>query len=308
MISPMDDDSDAQLPVVAGVELGGTKSFAVLARGRALLERVRVPTTDPASTLDALGVQLGEWQTQSKGFAAIGIGGFGPLGLDPRRGDFGLVTTTPKPGWTNTDVHGYFAQRFDVPVGFDTDVAGAALAEGRWGASRGCAVHAYITIGTGIGAGVVVDGRPVHGLVHPEIGHVRVRRPSTAFAGICPFHGDCIEGLASGPAIAARVGSAGAELGAAHPVWIEVAAEIAELMAVLVLVLSPQRIVLGGGVGTGAGFPLDGIRATTSALLSGYVAALDDDGVDRLIQSPGLGPDAGPLGAAALALSALGLL
>lgn len=296
------------MPVVAGVELGGTKSFAVLAQGRTLLDRVRVPTTDPSSTLDALADQLATWKSQRDGFAAIGIGGFGPLGLDPGRDDFGFVTTTPKPGWANTDIRGHFARRFDVPVGFDTDVAGAALAEGRWGASQGCGVHVYITIGTGIGAGVVIDGRPVHGLVHPEIGHVRVRRASTSFVGVCPFHGDCIEGLTSGPAIAARAGSSAAELGSDHPVWNDVADEIAELMAVLVLVLSPQRIVIGGGVGNGTGFPLERVRATTTSVLAGYVADLDAERVEQLIGRPALGDDAGPLGAGALALSALGLL
>lgn len=305
----MNDERDEHLPVVAGIELGGTKALAVLARGAALVERVRVPTTDPASTLGELSDQLAVWHGRSGRFAAIGIGGFGPLGLDPGRPDYGFVTTTPKAGWAGTDVRGHFAERFDVPIGFDTDVAGAALAEGRWGAARGCPVHVYITIGTGIGAGVVINGHPVHGLVHPEIGHLRVRRRAgDAFPGVCPFHGDCIEGLTSGPAIAARAGSPAERLGSDHPVWADVAAEVAEMMAMLVLVVSPQRIVLGGGVGNGKGFPLEHVRATTAAVLSGYVAALDDRGVELLIQPPALGDDAGPLGATALALSALDLM
>ena len=308
MLAPMNDEGDAQLPVVAGVELGGTKALAVLARGDTVLERVRIPTTDPTSTLAALSDQLVSWETQHGGFAAIGIGGFGPLGLDPHRQDFGWVTTTPKPGWANVDVRGHFARRFGVPIGFDTDVAGAALAEGRWGTSQGCPVHLYITIGTGIGAGVVVDGRPVHGLVHPEIGHIRVRRATNSFPGTCPFHGDCIEGLTSGPAIAARAGVPAEELGVDDPVWHDVAADVAELMAVLILVLSPQRIVLGGGVGNGSGFPLAQIRANTIAVLSDYVAAIDEAEVERLIQQTTLGDDSGPLGATALALLALGLL
>lgn len=309
MISPMDGERGEHPPVVAGIELGGTKALAVLASGATLLERVRVPTTDPSSTLGALSDQLTQWHGRSEKFAAIGIGGFGPLGLDPGRHDYGFVTTTPKAGWADTDVRGHFAKRFDVPVGFDTDVAGAALAEGRWGAARGCPVHVYITIGTGIGAGVVVGEVPLHGLVHPEIGHLRVRRRvDDLFAGVCPFHGDCIEGLTSGPAIAARAGSPAETLPSDHPVWADVAAEIAEMMAMLILVVSPQRIVLGGGVGNGTGFPLDQVRATTAAVLSGYVAALDDRGIEQLIQPTALGDDAGPLGAAALALAALGLL
>jgi len=292
-------------PLVAGVELGGTKSFVVLAQGSVLLERVRVRTVDPVSTLRALSDQLTEWRNGGDAFAAIGVASFGPLGLDTHRHDFGFVTTTPKFGWANVDVRGHFADRFDVPVGFDTDVAGAALAEGRWGAAQDCAVHVYITIGTGIGAGVVVDGRPVHGLVHPELGHLRVRRAHPEFAGICPFHADCIEGLASGPAITARAGKSVESLGPDHPVWSEVAADIAEVTAMLTLVLSPQRIMFGGGVGLAGSFPLTCIRTKTLALLGGYVAALDATRIEELVAPPGLGNDAGPLGAAALALNAL---
>lgn len=298
-----EDGDDDRL--VAGVELGGSKSFVVLARGSVLLERVRVRTVDPASTLRALSDQLSEWRTGGDAFAAIGVASFGPLGLDTARHDFGFITTTPKFGWANVDVRGHFAERFDVPVGFDTDVGGAALAEGRWGAARDCTVHVYITIGTGIGAGVVVDGRSVHGLVHPELGHLRVRRADSEFAGICPFHGDCIEGLASGPAITARAGASVESLGPDHPVWSAVAGDIAEVTALLTLILSPQRIMLGGGVGTSSSFPLDHIRARTLALLGGYVAVLDAGRIDELIALPGLGNDAGPLGAAALALGAL---
>jgi fructokinase len=294
-------------PLVAGIELGGTKAVAVLAREATIIERQRLPTDDPASTLEALSRQLTTWADHGQQFSAIGIGSFGPVGLDPRRPDFGHVTTTPKPGWGNTDVRGHFSERFSVPIGFDTDVNGAALAEGRWGAARGCAVHVYITIGTGIGGGVVVDDRPVHGAVHPEVGHIRVRRRSSdTFPGVCPYHGDCIEGLASGPAIAARAGAAPELLGADHPVGIDVAAEIGELMSTLVLSISPQRIVLGGGVGAGLPWLLPRVRESTRAALAGYVSGLEADGIDRLIVAPSLGDDAGPLGAVAVGLAALG--
>jgi fructokinase len=268
---------------------------------------VRFPTTDPASTLSLLSDQLDAWRRNGNDFVAIGIGSFGPVGLDRRRDDFGHITTTPKPGWRDVDVRGHFAERFDVPIGFDNDVSGAALAEARWGAATGCSVVVYVTIGTGIGGGVVVNGHPVRGLVHPEHGHVRVRRrPDDPFPGTCPFHGDCVEGLASGPAIAARAGAPADRLGADHPVWDDVARELAELMAVLVLSLSPERIVIGGGVGTGQRWLLPRIRTTLCDLLGGYVVALDRAAADRLIVTPGLGEDAGPLGAIALALHELG--
>ena len=294
--------------VVAGVELGGTKALAVLASGSTITHRSRVPTTTPTATLRALGDQLTQWRADGHAFAAIGIGCFGPVGLDPARADFGHITTTPKAGWANTDVRGHFARAFDVPVGLDTDVTGAALAEGRWGAARGCTEHIYITIGTGIGAGIIVGGRPVHGLVHPELGHLRVRRrPGDTFAGVCPYHGDCIEGLASGPAIAARAGMPADQLGPEHPVWADVTDELAELMTAMILAVSPQRIVVGGGVGNNQRFLFDQVRTSTRGRLAGYVAALDDAAaMEALIVPPGLGDDAGPLGAVALGVGALG--
>ncbi len=293
-------------PIVAGVELGGTKSIAVLARGPEILDRFTVPTTTPEATLGALSGALDGWAAAGRRFAALGVGSFGPVGLDPGRADYGRVTTTPKPGWRDTDVRGHFAARFGVPIDFDTDVAGAALAEGRWGAARGCRVVVYLTIGTGLGGGVVVDGRPLPGLVHPEVGHVRVRRrPGDRFAGVCPFHGDCAEGLVSGSAIAARAGAPVEDLGPEHPVWDDVAAELTDLLATLVLVVSPQRIVVGGGVGAGRPFLLERVRPALVAALAGYVAAVDGDTVADLVRPAALGGDAGPLGAVALALTAL---
>ena len=191
-------------------------------------------------------------------------------------------------------------------MGFDTDVAGAALAEGRWGASAGCAVHVYLTIGTGIGGGIVVDGRPFHGATHPEIGHVRLRRiAGDSFPGTCPFHGDCLEGLVSGPAIAARAGRPAERIAADDPVWTWVAANIAELLASLILTLSPQRIVIGGGVPQGQPAMLDLLPAAVLEWLGGYLAGVDRETLARIIVAPGLGADAGILGAVALALTAL---
>ena len=293
-------------PLVAGVELGGTKCIAVLARGHEIVERVRVPTTDdPAATLDGLSQRIADWNAAHP-VAAIGIASFGPLVLDTARADYGRISTTPKPGWRGADVRGHFAGRFAVPIGFDTDVAGAALAEGRWGAATGCDVVVYLTIGTGIGGGVTIGGRPVHGLIHPEIGHLRVRRaPGDDFAGICPFHGDCLEGLASGPAIAARTGRDAAALPPGHPLWDRLAGELAELAALLLLTLSAERILIGGGVGAHSTFLLPRIRTRTAELLGNYLAGIDARALERIILPPALGDDAGPLGAVALALDAL---
>ncbi|MDE2339633.1 MAG: ROK family protein, partial [Alphaproteobacteria bacterium] len=162
-------------PLIAGVELGGTKGVALVARGQTILARERVPTTNPNETLGTLSNWLRAHHAESP-FAALGIATFGPVGLDRAHPDYGHITRTPKPGWTQADVRGTFTRWFDGPVGFDTDVNGAALAEGRWGAAVGSSSHIYLTIGTGIGGGLVVNGAPVHGFVHPEMGHVRVRR------------------------------------------------------------------------------------------------------------------------------------
>ncbi len=294
---------DSQLPLVAGVELGGTKSIAVLARGTQIVAEVRVPTHAPAQTLDALAKAVEEWDE----IAAIGIGSFGPIAVDKRAQDHGRMQATPKPGWAGADIIGPFRAR-GVPIALDTDVGAAALAEGRWGAARGCDTHAYVTIGTGIGIGLVANGATVHGFLHPEFGHLRVRRvPGDAFAGTCAWHGDCLEGLASGPAIAARAGRSAADLPADDPVWELVAADLAEMVAALLLAVAPQRIVFGGGVGLGqAAHLLPRIRAMTTLRLNGYLPIERAGGIDALIVPAALGEQAGPLGTIALALVALG--
>lgn len=292
-------------PLIGGVELGGTKAIALIAKGSEVLDELRTPTGEPGETLGALSAWLAQRHAVAP-LAAIGIGSFGPLGLDPARADFGRITTTPKPGWAGTDVLGRFRAQFALPIGFDTDVKGAALAEGRWGAAQGCRSHVYITIGTGIGGGIVIDGRPLHGTTHPEIGHLPVRRGADAsFAGVCPFHGDCLEGLASGPAIAARSGQGAETLPPDHPVWASVAGELAQLIMTLILTLSPQRILIGGGVGLGAQHLLPMVRAETLRLLGGYVAGLDEKAMAAVVRPPALGKRAGPLGAVALGLAAL---
>lgn len=290
---------------IAGLELGGTKCLALLAEGTRLVERVRVPTTTPEETLRRLDDALDGWWREEP-FAALGIASFGPLALDARSADYGRITTTPKPGWAGTELHGRYARGFPVPVGFDTDVAAAALAEYRWGDARGLDCAVYVTIGTGIGGGAIVNGRPLHGLLHPEMGHARVRRvPGDAFAGVCPIHGDCIEGLASGPAIAARAGRAADALDAGDPVWANVAHDLGEFLAMLILTLSPQRIALGGGVPLGQPGLIAHARATTLAALAGYLAPVDADTIGTLVAAACFGADAGPLGAIALGADAL---
>jgi len=287
--------------LVAGIELGGTKCIALIARGREIIECARFPTEAPAVTLNALSGQLAAWQDRHGTAEALGIASFGPVGLNRDRADYGRITSTPKPGWVDTDVVGHFARHFGVPIGFDTDVAAAALAEYRWGAAQGCRVAVYLTIGTGVGGGVVVDGKPVHGLIHPEIGHLRVRRAAgDGFAGVCPFHGDCLEGLVSGPAITARAGKPAMELDVDDPIWTAVAAELAEAMAMLMLTLSPQHILIGGGVLQHRPRLFAAIHARTAELLNGYIAGVGTEELATIITPPGLGARAGPLGAVAL--------
>ncbi len=291
--------------MIAGIELGGTKCAAVLARGSTIIDRLQIATTQPQPTLAALVDQVAAWHAATP-VEAIGIASFGPVALDPSDPDFGKILATPKPHWSHTDVRGAFARRFAVPIGFDTDVAGAALAEGRWGAARGCSDHVYLTIGTGVGAGVVTGGRIVHGAGHPEFGHVRVRRVAgDAFAGACPFHGDCLEGLIAGPALAARTGLAGDAIPDRHPVWATVAAELAEALAILILTLAPQRIAIGGGIAVKRPGLLPEAVARTSALLGGYLPGRDAADLARCIMAAGLGDDAGLLGAVALGAVAL---
>lgn len=279
--------------LIAGIEIGGSKTVVLVARGREILEQRRIPTTTPSETLATCRAALREWQHLGIP-AALGIGSFGPLDLRA-----GRISATPKPGWSDTSVVDYFATP-SVPVAFDTDVAAAALAEARWGAAVDTGVSAYLTVGTGIGLGLVVAGRPVHGLMHPEIGHVRVAHEG-GFAGICPFHGDCLEGLASGPAIAARTGMSADALPADHPVWAQVAGELGEMVATLILTASPERVVIGGGVGGGQPQLLDIVRDRVADRLGGYIAAVTRATLDRIVCPPLLGTLSGPLGTIALA-------
>lgn len=294
-----------QVPVTAGVELGGTKAIALIARGQTILAQQAVPTRAPDETLADLAAILAGWQAE---FAptALGIASFGPIAIDPAAPDYGHMLLTPKPGWTGADIVGALAPAVDGPCGFHTDVTAAALAEARWGAAQGLADHIYITIGTGIGMGIIAGGAPVAGLMHPEAGHIRVRRMAgDDFAGTCPFHGDCLEGLASGPAIQARAGKPGHELAADDPHWLTVIDALAEAFSTLFVTLAPARILLGGGVGVGQPHLLPAIRAAVVEKLGGYLPFVDAQSIEARIAHAALGGQAGPLGAICLAQLAL---
>jgi fructokinase len=293
--------------LLAGVELGGTKCVCILGTGPDDVRAIeRLPTGEREETLRQIEAVLDRWRQQYGLPRALGVASFGPVDLRGDSPTWGFVTSTSKPGWRNTDVAGRLGKRLGVPVGFDTDVNGAALAEGRWGEARGLEDFAYVTVGTGIGVGTIVRGRSIFGLNHTELGHIRVaRKPGDTFAGMCPYHGDCIEGLASGPAIEARVGRPATQLAADDPAWDYVVHGIAQLLHTMVLTTAPRRIFLGGGVMGGQPQLFARIQQELQRSLNGYVEAPELDAeLARFIVPPGLGNMAGPLGALALAADA----
>lgn len=293
-----------------GIEAGGTKFVCTIAAGPDdIRAEERFPTRAPAETL----AQAIAFFRAQPPITALGIGTFGPADPDPRSPTYGFITTTPKPGWAGVDFAGTMHHALQVPVGFDTDVNVAALGEWRWGAAQGLDNFVYLTIGTGIGGGGVINGQMMHGLVHPEMGHMCLPRreerfatvtPLPPFAGICPYHGDCLEGLAAGPAVEARWGKKASELPPHHPAWTVEAYYLGVALSNLICILSPQRIILGGGVMEQRHlFPL--IRQEVQQVLNGYVASpaiLAQ--IDTYIVPPGLGNRAGMLGAIALAQQA----
>jgi len=297
------------MDLYGGIEAGGTKFVCTVGSGpQDIRATIKYPTAQPEETIRT-AVEFFQSQQQIHGpLAAIGVAAFGPL--DPHRDSptYGYITSTPKPGWKNVDLVGALQQSLPVPIGFDTDVNGAALGEMRWGAAKGLDTFIYLTIGTGIGGGAVVDGRAVHGMLHPEMGHIRLPHDWQAdpFPGGCPYHGDCLEGMANGPAIEKRWGQRAETMPIDHPAWELEAGYLAFGLASLVCAFSPQRIIMGGGVMQQAHlFPL--VRQKTQALLNGYVQApqvLED--IDQYIVPPGLGSQSGMLGAIVLAEQAPG--
>ncbi len=286
-----------------GLEAGGTKFVcAVGSSPDDLSEEVRFSTTTPAETMAQAVAYFAEQHRRSP-LDAIGVGSFGPVEPNPNAPDYGYITTTPKAHWHMTDVVGPLAQAIGVPVGFDSDVNGAALGEFRWGAAQGLDTFVYLTVGTGLGGGGMVGGKLIHGLMHPEMGHMPLRRDPEAdpYPGFCVYHGDCFEGLVCGPAIEARWGKSARDLPVDHPAWALQAHYLALGLVNIILVLSPQRIILGGGVMDQHHlFPL--VRAKVQTLLNGYIQKRQIlDEIDAYIVPPGLGNRAGVMGAIALA-------
>jgi fructokinase len=286
-----------------GIEAGGTKFVCAVGTGPDdVRAEVRFPTTTPAETIGQ-AIEFFQEQQAKEPLAAVGIVSFGPVDPNPNSPTFGYITTTPKPGWAHIDFAGPAREALGVPVGFDTDVNGAALGEHTWGAAQGLDTFVYLTIGTGIGGGGMVGGELIHGLMHPEMGHVRIPHDweRDPYPGSCPYHGDCLEGLAAGPAIEGRWGRRGETLPADHKAWSLEAHYLALGLVNIICVLSPQRVVMGGGVMEQPGiFPL--LRQEVQELLNGYLqvpAILEQ--IDEYIVPPGLGNRAGVLGAIALA-------
>lgn len=295
-----------QHDLVAGVELGGTKSLALLARGQSVIARTKIPTSTPEATLTALRERLADWKANT-GFKALGIASFGPVRVDPQAADYGRMLSTPKPGWSGAAIAEMLTSGLDCPWAIETDVNAAALAEWRWGAGKGLGSLCYLTLGTGVGGGILLERRPLHGALHPEVGHLRLRRSAgDAFPGVCPFHGDCAEGLISGPALHARFGRPAEEVSDDDPAWANVAHDLAELVGAITLTASPQRVLIGGGVGMARSFLLDRVRALFVDRMAGYLPHINLAEAAAFIAHPALGHEAGPLGAVAVAYTLLG--
>ncbi len=283
--------------MLGAIEAGGTKFvLAVGASPDAITARHTIPTRDPEATL----AEAAEWFAAQGAFQALGIGSFGPVELVRAAPKWGFITNTPKAGWADCDVAGYFAKALGVPVGFDTDVNAAALAEHR-ASGAGSGSLAYLTIGTGIGGGLVLEGRPVHGIAHPEMGHIYPRRhpDDRTFDGTCPHHGDCLEGLASGPAVIARWGASLSQLPADHPGHAIIADYIAQACHTIFATIAAGEVVIGGGVANTPGL-VERVAARTRELDAGYLPGGERHAVIR----PRLGGDSGIVGAMLLAEAA----
>lgn len=287
-----------------GIEGGGTKFVCAVGSGPSdiIAESSFSTSTNSAETI-AEAVDFLAKYSQDGALAGVGIASFGPVDPDPRSPHYGYVTTTPKVGWAWTNFLGPVQEALGVPVAFDTDVNGAALGEYRWGAAQGLDTFVYLTIGTGLGGGGMVEGQLMHGLMHPEMGHMLIPHDwkIDPYEGYCPYHGDCWEGLAAGPALEGRWKVKGTDLPIDHPAWELEAHYLALGLVNIITTMSPQRIIMGGGVmQQGHLFPL--VRSKVQSLLNRYIqrSAIIED-IDQYIVPPSLGGRSGVLGAIALA-------
>jgi len=301
-------------PMVGALEAGGTKFVCAVGTGPGdlLLDRTQFSTRqDPSEMIHEVTEWFKEREKEYGELAGLGIASFGPVDLDPRSATYGFITSTPKPGWQNVDLVGQFRRAFPgIPIGFDTDVNGAALGEWRWGAAQGLDDFVYITVGTGIGGGGMVAGNLLHGLLHPEMGHMGLPRvPSDDFEGWCSIHGRCWEGLCSGPAIAKRTGMPAETLPPEDPAWDLIIHYMAHALVNLTYTLSPRRIIIGGSVRKagrlGEEVFFQRVRAAFRSVMAGYIESptLSESGISEFIVPPSLGDDAGVCGALALALA-----
>jgi fructokinase len=291
--------------IFGGLEAGGTKFVCLVGSGPGqILDEIRFPTRDPVATLDRTVAFFANHARRTP-LMALGVGSFGPLDLDPTSPTYGFITSTPKPGWGKVDLNGILRTGLQLPVALDTDVNAAALGERTWGCDTQLLdPFVYVTVGTGIGVGVLVNGMPLHGLVHPEGGHMRIPhdRQQDPFPGSCPFHGDCLEGLASGNSLEARWQRKPEALPEDHPAWDLEARYLALAVVNLICVYSPRRIVLGGGVLEHPGL-LHQVRMKVLKLLNGYVRSPQITArIESYLVPPSLGSRSGVLGAIALAI------
>ena len=284
------------------LEAGGTKMVLSLGNEQnELLEQKTIPTEAPEKTIPEM---IGWFKARN--ISSLGIGTFGPVDLNPASPTYGWITSTPKPGWRNTPLLPPMRDELGVPAKIDTDVNAAALAEWQLGAAKGLSSCLYVTVGTGVGAGLVIEGNLVHGLMHPELGHMLLRQEpgDPAPAGFCPYHQGCVEGLASGPAIEKRWGTKAQYLSPDHQAWELEAAYLAQMCMNAVCAFSPEKIILGGGVMQQKHlFPM--ICRKTKELLNGYIHTKEIlDEIDNYIVEPGLGTKSGATGALLLAKQA----
>jgi fructokinase len=293
-------------PLLLGaIEAGGTKFLCAISdRDGATLMRTRIPTTTPQETLGAASAFFSDATAQYGTLSAFSIGSFGPLSLNPVANDFGCITSTPKTGWQDVDLLAHFRRSFDAPMALDTDVNCAAVGERLFGSGQGLDTFCYVTVGTGIGVGMVINGAPHGGANHPEAGHIALPRApgDDVFAGICPYHGDCLEGLACGPAMHARWGVPAEALPSDHPAWDIEADYLAGLCVTLTYTVRPDRIIIGGGVMQPQMY--DRVRRALTAKLAGYDASMRSIEMTDYITAPTAGSSAGLTGSLALAYRA----